>query len=61
MNEHHLRLSVIPVGHPGEGRRPPVHEEVTDLFRRAAAEAELVRTRLCQLHYDCDDVAGEPA
>lgn len=61
MNEHHLYLDVIPAGHPGECREFPVHEDVPDLFRRAAAEAELVRTRLCQRDPDCYEVAGDLA
>jgi hypothetical protein len=49
MNEHHLTLSIVPSGHPGES--PPVRpgdDPTEDPFRRAEAEAEaeLLRARL---------------
>jgi hypothetical protein len=41
MNEHHLTLNVVPSGHPGEAG-------TDDRFRRAGAEAELLRAHLRQ-------------
>ena len=56
MHEHHLMVSTIPAGHPGECRAPAEPRDVADTFRRAAAEAELLRATLRQFNAGCDDI-----
>jgi hypothetical protein len=56
MHEHHLMLNTIPAGHPGERRAPAEPRNVADTFRRAAAEAELLRATLTQFNAECDDI-----
>jgi len=48
MHENYLLFNQVPLGHPGESRSvEPAEDTETDAFRRAAAEAELLRARLC--------------
>jgi hypothetical protein len=65
MHEYHLPYHLVPPGHPGAGRPPRRgHESSVKTFRRAAAEAAVLRARLHQHQKDCGcgaAVAGEAA
>ena len=50
MNAHHLMLNTIPAGHPGERRESSEPRDIPATFRRAASEAELVRTNLIRFN-----------
>lgn len=56
MHEHHLMFSTIPAGHPGERRKPGYRHHAAVTFRRAAAEAELVRASLTKFNSECDKI-----
>lgn len=48
MHEYHLPYHLVPPGHPGAGRPAERDDESTaKTFRRAAAEAAVLRARLC--------------
>ncbi len=64
MHEHHLQLNVVPPGHPGATREVGRRLHRTENpFRRAAAEAALLRTRLCEHEKrgDCDGALAQEA
>ena len=46
MHENYLLFNQVPPGHPGQSRSVELRKAETDAFRRAAAEAELLRARL---------------
>jgi hypothetical protein len=49
MHEYHLPYHLVPPGHPGETRPAGRDDESpAKTFRRAAAEAAVLRARLCQ-------------
>lgn len=55
MHAHHLMLNTIPLGHPGERRESSEPRDVAATFRRAASEAELVRTSLVRFNSKCGE------
>jgi hypothetical protein len=58
MYGHHLQFHLVPTGHPGEGREhaPNGVGNPEKIFRRATAEAVLLRARLREheRHRGCD-------
>ena len=64
MHENYLLFNQVPPGHPGQSRSVELRKAETNAFRRAAAEAELLRARLCcsQRRCGCDGgLASEAA
>jgi hypothetical protein len=63
---HHLQFHLVPTAHPAAPReRVPIERgDAERIFRRATAEAALLRARLCEHegHGGCDGaVAAEAA
>ena len=53
MQEHHLPFQLVVPGHPGESHSGEPDDDL-EAFRRAAAEADVVRGRLLQLDHSED-------
>ena len=59
MHENYLLFNQVPPGHPGQSSTVGPRESAeSDAFRRAAAEAELLRARLCCAQRQCGCEGG---